>query len=218
MSRKQRRAAANSAQPTTLEEIPLKQPDRSGPTEPTLYDLAAEREAELWKQIPADKAQKAKEAEAAKAQPLQDGKSEQSEDALLTAIVYGVTLTSVNITLDILTWHQYAQELVYRSLIQRNLSTTLPLSTLLVYIFHAPYFGLTRFEWLRQAIFFCAAVGCGIYAVYLSNEGAFLAVMKRVPPVITMALWAVIEMGPVSSLSSVGLVALAVWWKSWKVF
>ena len=222
MSRKQRKAAANSksAEPFTIQEIPLKQPDRSGPKQPTLFDLAAEREAELHKQIPGYKAKKAKDSSAAAVnnglQP--ELETAEADDALLTAILYGLTLTTVHITLDILTWHQYAQELDYKSLIKRNIKSTLPLSILLVYIFHAPWFGLTRFEWLRQTLFFCAAAGSGIYVIYLCNDAPFLAVMKRVPPVVTLALWAVLEMGPLSSVASICLVLITSLWQGWKLY
>ncbi|KAL9049934.1 MAG: hypothetical protein Q9162_006934 [Coniocarpon cinnabarinum] len=223
MSRKTRKAASSPSHPTkepyTLHEIPLKQPDRSGPSQPTLFDLAAEREAELRKQIPQYEAKRAKKS----AQPsTSDAKiaidTEQSDDALLTALIYGFTLTSVHITLDILTWHQYAQEMQYWPLVTRNLKSTLPMSMLLVYVFHAPFFGLTRFEWLRQVLFFCAAVGCGVYAVYLCNEGPFLAVMKRVPPVVTMVLWAMLEMGPGMCAGAVGIVVTTVLWRGWSLY
>lgn len=225
MSRKQRKAATPSQdpQPLHLQEIPLEYPDRSGPKAPTLYDLAAQREAELRAQIPEYEARKRKrDQQAAKekefAAPEPSTESEQSEDAFLTALIYGLTLTSVHITLDILTWHQYAQELSYPHLIKRNVTSTLPVATLMVFMFHSPYVGLTRFEWLRQTLFFCAAVGCGLYAVYLSNEGPFLAVMKNVPPVVTMVLWCVLEMGPVASAVSVALVGVGTWWNGWKLF
>ena len=240
MSRKQRRSAATangsaaksedaSLKEFKITEIPFAQPDRSGPKQPTLFDIAAQREADLHKRADAMNAQRAKQ-RGNKSSPQGNGKiskvSEELEppssttnvDAFLVSLLYGVTLTSLHLTLDIVTWHQYAQELAYGFLMKRNMITTLPLATFLVFVFHSPAFGIARYEWLRQMIFFCAAVGCGIYAVAMSNEGAFLAVMKKVPPAVTVMLWAVMEMNVMYSVISVAITGVVVWWMNWTVY
>lgn len=224
-SRKQRRAAANGhAKPSTVDEIPLAQPDRSGPQAPTLYDIAAEREASLRAQIPALEAKRRKEREAqAQAQAKESSATAEpsaptQEDAVFTALLYGITLTTLHLTLDILVWQQYAQDPSWSFLFKRNLKNTLPLAILLVYVFHAPFFGLVKFEWLRQGIFFCASVAAGIYAWMLSLDASYLAVMKKVPPSVTLVLWAVMEMRLAPAVGSVAGIAVGVWWLGGKAF
>lgn len=181
-----------------------KHPDRSKPKTPTLFDLAASREKELF-----DKARIKKGA-----LPSSDVGD---ESPMLLAILYGVTLTSLNLTLDILVWHQYSQDYPYAALIFRNLATTLPILLLLVFVFHSTWFGIARFPLLRQLLFFCAALASGMYAVWQSNEGTYLAVMKKVPPAGTLWVWAVLEMGAAGGASSLIIVAIWAWWNglSW---
>lgn len=106
-------------------------------------------------------------------------------------------------------WHQYAQDFTYRALIRRSLLTSLPLYLVCVFIFHSPWFGIVRVERVRQTLFFCCAVACGVYAVQLSNDNAYLAVMKKAPPTGTLWVWAVMEMGPTGG--AVSLLMVAAW-------
>ena len=61
-------------------------------------------------------------------------------------------------------------------------------------------------------MFFCASVVCGCYIIYSTNEEAYLAVMKKVPTLGCVWVWAVVEMRLVVGVASLGVDALFMWW------
>lgn len=100
--------------------IKLKQPDRSGPTDKTLLDLANERD--LFKQAAAKERQNKR----------QDGEEDEDEDdegeglppgaeRILETLLYSVSLAMLHLTLDVLVQQQYALEMEWFKVIQRAL-------------------------------------------------------------------------------------------------
>lgn len=100
--------------------IKLKQPDRSGPTDKTLLDLANERD--LFKQAAAKERQNKR----------QDGEEDEDEDdegeglppgaeRILETMLYSVSLAMLHLTLDVLVQQQYALEMEWFKVIQRAL-------------------------------------------------------------------------------------------------
>lgn len=100
--------------------IKLKQPDRSGPTDKTLLDLANERD--LFKQAAAKERQNKR----------QDGEEDEDEDdegeglppgaeRILETLLYSVSLAMLHLTLDVLVQQQFALEMEWFKVIQRAL-------------------------------------------------------------------------------------------------
>lgn len=105
--------------------IKLKQPDRSGPTDKTLFDIANERN--LFKQAAAKERQNKR----------QNGEIEEEDDdgddegegeglppgaeRILETILYSVSLAMLHFTLDVLVQQQYAVEMEWFKIIQRAL-------------------------------------------------------------------------------------------------
>ncbi|KAJ2902626.1 hypothetical protein MKZ38_000293 [Zalerion maritima] len=103
--------------------IKLAQPDRSGPTDQTLLDLAQEQD--LFGQ--ADKAQARSRRKAAKKDargPLElEGDEEEEKvdpevDHLMDTFFWGISLAMLHFTLDVLVQHQYAMEIEWMKVIR----------------------------------------------------------------------------------------------------
>lgn len=96
--------------------IPLAQPDRSGPypSRKTLLDLAAERN------LFDPKHQKLKNGKLpANAVPLKD--EEPLVGRLGEAVLWSASLSMLHLTFDVLTQHQYATEISWPSVVTRSL-------------------------------------------------------------------------------------------------
>ncbi|KAI9671439.1 MAG: hypothetical protein M1831_004348 [Alyxoria varia] len=63
---------------------------------------------------------------------------------LFLAPLYGVTLSMLHFTLDVLVWHQYGQEIEWRILAARAVFRVFPLLTVAVFVMHEPWFGIAR--------------------------------------------------------------------------
>lgn len=102
--------------------IKLKQPDRSGPTDKTLFDIANERN--LFKQAAA-KERKNKRQNAEGSDDDEDDDEEEGippgAERILETLLYTVSLTMLHLTLDVLVQQQYAIEIEWFKIIQRDL-------------------------------------------------------------------------------------------------
>lgn len=104
--------------------IKLKQPDRSGPTDKTLFDLANERN--LFQQAAA-KERKNKRQNGGQAEADDDEGDEEGEgippgaERILETLLYTVSLAMLHLTLDVLVQQQYAIEMEWFKIIQRAL-------------------------------------------------------------------------------------------------
>lgn len=102
--------------------IKLKQPDRSGPTDKTLFDLADERN--LFKQALA-KERKNKRQNGEQAEDEDDEDEEEGippgAERILETLLYSVSLAMLHLTLDVLVQQQYAMEMEWFTVIQRAL-------------------------------------------------------------------------------------------------
>ncbi|KAI0017560.1 hypothetical protein F4780DRAFT_782191 [Xylariomycetidae sp. FL0641] len=202
-TRRERKAAAG---------VKLTQPDRSGPTEPTLLQLAQERN--LFDQADQQKDRLARE--------RQDGDHVGQDDAdvalppavdrFMEALLWAISLSMLHFTLDVLVQHQYAVDLVWPPVISRFLQA-LVVFLLLIYVLHphssSPVLlpGLpTKFqEPLRQFIFLATSTVAGCYLVYISNTYSYLAVMKRSPPLGCLWVWSVIELNLTPAIASLAI-------------
>jgi hypothetical protein len=114
----QKRASRSSK--SSGPQIPLRHPDKSGPSQETLLEFAQK------KGLFDEATKKGKANQAAAAAPLQEGqdREEHAEEAELgrfgESVLWGTSLMMVHFTLDVLTTHQYAEELVWGSLVGRS--------------------------------------------------------------------------------------------------
>ena len=137
-----------------VEQIPLAQPDRSGPKAKTLFEIAEERQRELkgttkssshatslgvgveevqWKDLWMNN-------ERSKGKGVieshKDGTTEDEESAVeghvvmfIEAIFYSISFSMLHFTLDVLVHSQYAIDIVWRTIIERTLVTFLGTSS-----------------------------------------------------------------------------------------
>lgn len=224
-NRKERRAQAkanNQPMPPPLRtaaDLPMRQPDRSGPKGKTLYDLAEERRAEL----------------AAHGQPFSkihsDGLVRDENGTILSAsskdfsdeplgpfgeaVFLTVSLAMLHFTLDVLVYNQYRQEIEWPPIFKR----TGTLAPVLLFIIYALKTRTARkVEVLRQMLFLAIAVGSGCYVIYAGNTYSYYAVMKRAPPLGTLWIWSVVEMKLEWALASVVVNLGFLFWGGYSVF
>ncbi|KAI0103876.1 hypothetical protein GGR51DRAFT_561530 [Nemania sp. FL0031] len=201
-TRKERKAA---------DKIRLAQPDRSGPSEQTLLDLAHERD--LFKQAdehPANRRQK-------KGVRDEDGDDDgellsPTAERIMDALLWTVSLAMLHFTLDVLVQHQYAVEIVWPQIVTRALMA-LVVFFAFFYVLHPhpsspillPGLPLRFQEPLRQAIFFVASTVSGCYLIDISNNYGYLYVMKRSPPLGCLWIWSVIELNITPAILSLAI-------------
>ena len=226
-NRKERRAAASNPI-TKASDIPLSQPSRHQPKSKSLFEIAAERQFQLKTGTPFAAST------GNSSQPLittttinPDGtlsdtspkNHHQVNDDPIgpfgQAIFFGLTLTMLHFTLDVLVHNQYRQEIGWDLILQRTL-TAFPILVLLVYLLHRLNPESTSI-WV-QALFLGMSVGSGCYLIYSSNELAYFAVMQMAPPLGTLWVWSVIEMQLLVALSSLGAVGAYFWWGGYTIF
>lgn len=193
-------------------EIPMAQPDRSGPKGKTLYELAEERQALL-----------------AKGQPFlqkhDDGLVRDEEGNVLDsdapigpvgeAFFYTSTLSMLHFTLDVLVYNQYRQEIEWPPIFRRT-GTILPILFMLIYMLHSKT--ASSFPIARQLFYLAVTVAAGCYMIYAGNTYDYFAVMKRAPPIGTLWVWSVIEMNLPYALVGTGVNLGYMWWHGYTVF
>jgi hypothetical protein len=222
-NRKERRAAAKEKENPT-HEIPLKQPDRSAPTHKTLYDIAAERNAQLKGGQPFKRAEGQSYAEpnvvtttinpdGSLSLPAEtENPDEDPIGPFANAILFGVTLTMLHFTLDVLVHNQYRQSFDWKMISNRTL-TAFPILVALIYSLHQ-----RAKAWWCQALFTAVSVAAGCYLIYSSSKEPYFAIMKRAPPVGTLWVWSVLEMRLEVALISLAVVGGYFWWGGYSIF
>ncbi|KAI0004768.1 hypothetical protein F4779DRAFT_68319 [Xylariaceae sp. FL0662B] len=200
-TRKQRKEAREASK------IKLAHPDRSGPTEATLLQLAQDRElfekADRQKRRQHGNSQDAEEAEG-DGEPLSP-----TTERVMDAILWSLSLSMLHFTLDVLVQHQYAVAISWPKIVTRTTQAFL-VFLLLVYVLHPhPSSPVllprlpARFQTpLRQSIFFIAGVSAGCYLIHISNKYGYLAIMKRAPPLGCLWVWSVTELNLTLSVLS----------------
>ncbi|KIV93210.1 hypothetical protein PV10_04445 [Exophiala mesophila] len=236
MNRKQRRAKGSS-EPSiqNASHIPLSRPvkDDSRKTK-TLLELAAEREAQLnpgaRKFNPGSNPENIVEVKIG-----QDGKvipnealaDTRSATPWLDAILLVISLAAIHFTLEILTVHQYAQELRYMPIVLRTLFVAFPTLFALVTLFHGLLLPITSDSFsrsvqrwilaLRQLSYLVMANVAGCYLIHVTNDRGYYAVMKTAPAVGTIWVWAVLELGLLGALGGVVGPGLYAWWNGYGI-
>ena len=214
-NRKERRAEAR-AKPGT---IPLSQPSREIPKAKTLLEIASERQllntssqepspSITTTRINADGSLSVTDSEADPSGP--------DATPYLDAALYTTTLTILHFTLTVLVHHQYAiappslSSLFYSSTVA---SPTPALLLILVALLHP-----RSAHPAIQSLFAILSIAAGAWLVYASNEDAYMAVMKKAPPLGTLWVWAIVEMRWEWAVGCLSIVAAWGWWSGYSIF
>ncbi|KAG5941462.1 hypothetical protein E4U59_001756 [Claviceps monticola] len=214
-TRKQRLATHNN--------VPLRQPDRTGPCEATLLEIAdqrglfqqaAKRERELsatksGKSTP-DGGDVSDDNSKRNSNSAKNSKSNSDNDGplispraerILDAALWTVTIAMVHFTLDVLVHNQYAREMEWSAMAIRTCRAW-GVFLFLFYFLH-PFTPNALFvpglpsrlqHPLRQALFFATSVVAGCSLIHVTNTYGYLATMKQAPPLGCLWLWAVVEL------------------------
>ena len=225
-NRKERRAAAKEsgkpmAPPTAAPKLKMSQPDRSKPKDKTLLDLYEEKKHLLSQGQPFDKG-------AQQTSMSSDGnilfaglhnpdslEDDEPIGPIGNAIFWALSLSMLHFTFDVLVYNQYRQEIEWWPIFQRTL-TMLPILFALIYLLRSDT--AERFPIVRQVFFLVVAVAAGCHTIHVGNQYGYYFVMKRVPPLVTLWLWSVIEMKLPWAVGSVVVDVGYLWWKGYSVF
>ncbi|KAI1326655.1 hypothetical protein F5Y16DRAFT_224251 [Xylariaceae sp. FL0255] len=190
-------------------EIKLVQPDRSGPSDKTLLDIALERD--LFQQADQDPRNRNK--------PDEDNVNEDEAlpplaERIMDTLLWTVSLTMMHFTLDVLVHNQYAASYTFTEITLRAL-TAFGVFVVLFYVLHRhptspvllPGLPLRFQDSLRQAIFFVTSTVAGCYLIHVSSTYSYLAVMKQSPPIGCLWVWSVIELRLSMAVPSLAIAA-----------
>lgn len=218
MSNRRERRAQARANPVTKDKVPLHQPSRDAPTHKTLFDIASERQ--LLHTTPESSSPSITTTKINPDGTISTIESvPDSSDATtpyLDVFLYTATLTMLHFTLTVLVHHQYATtppslaSILYTSTVT---SPTPALILVLVSILHPRSSHL-----FTQILFAFLSVAAGAWLVHASNEDAYMAVMKKAPPLGTLWVWAIVEMRWEWAVGCLGVVAGWGWWKGYSMF
>ncbi|KAK4198069.1 hypothetical protein QBC40DRAFT_179606 [Triangularia verruculosa] len=189
--------------------VRLRQPDRSGPKEKTLLEIAQEKN--LFAE--AQKRQDALNKKARRSETNDDDSSDEEEEEeeaslsptverFLETMLWTTCLSMLHFTLDVLVQHQYSADRVVWPKVWMRFFQALLVFGLLVYNLHPHHSKTTlvpglplRFQsTVRQSIFFVCSVCAGCYMIYITNTFGYLAVMKQAPSLGCLWVWSVIEL------------------------
>ncbi|KAH9430145.1 hypothetical protein MCOR02_009866 [Pyricularia oryzae] len=207
-------ARKRKADPVKIE---LKQPDRSGPSDKTLLDIASERN--LFRQ--ADEKQRENDLKkhgwsaVAAADTTEEGEAESlspQAERILDTLLWGVSLAMLHFTFDVLVQNQFAMEITWPKVFTRAFQALLVFG-FLFYNLHphvsnpilVPFVPRQYQNGIRQAVFFAASTAAGCYLIHVTNEHAYLAVMKTAPSIGCVWVWAVLELNLSLSLLSLAI-------------
>jgi hypothetical protein len=217
-NRKERRAAAKKNgtpfEPTSQiskkgVEMLLAHPDRSGPKGKSLFDLAAERQAELNKLNPN------RNRDDSNTPPGETPFNDDPIGPFGTALLYSISLCMLHFTLDVIVYSQYREAVVWNEIITRT-ATAFPGFLVVVYLLHVET--ATKVPILRNLFFLTTSVAAGCYMVYSGNLHGYFYVMKTAPPIGTLWVWSVVEMDIAYALASIVAVVGYLLWNGFEVF
>ncbi len=255
MNRRQRRAGAatpsSSQALSSAPELPIAPPPPSPhstkPKAKTLYEIAAEREAELsphGQPFPQNHAQpqatklvtitpdgNVSETTPPEAETAAAANTAVPLPPFLDTLLLSAPLSALNFTLSFLTHHQYAQpdllSTAVPSLLKQTLFIAFPTLTLLIHLAHGHAFPAPAIyisprirqgiKVAQQLMFVITANIAGCYLIYLTNDRGYYAVMKRAPAIGTLWVWCVLELGLVGALAGVMGPGAFAWWNGYGV-
>ncbi|KAA8912903.1 hypothetical protein FN846DRAFT_903259 [Sphaerosporella brunnea] len=177
-----------------ISELPLKTPEYGKkPTGRTLLDLIDEKRPRDAAGNPISASHK--EGEAGE----EDKEAEEMEEVFghrANTFFFAVPLTILLFWLDVLVHMQYRQQTDFKLVIMRCIKA-FPAIYAIHYVFHP------RRMWVTVRMFlFGMSIAAGCYIVKAVNKHGYYFVMKKTPPLGTLWIWAVIEMGLMEAVLS----------------
>ena len=147
---------------------------------------------------------------------------------LLDSLLLASSLSALHFTLEVLTVHQYAQELRFPPIFVHTVLVAFPILLFAVHLAHGHVplvSGLNTSNALRQGmeaahqvVFLVFANITGCYLIYLTNDKGYYAVMKRAPSMGTVWVWCVLELGLVGAVLGVIGPGLYAWYNGYGIF
>ena len=212
-NRRERRAQARKKD----NEVPFSQPSRDVPKQKTLLEIAEERQL-LPSSLPASPRPLVTQTKINSDGSLSEVPAEGSSDSLrespgsvyLDIALYTSTLSLLHFTFTVLVHNQYAStppslpSILYASTIT---SPTPLLLLVLVAVLHP-----RSAQKATQLLFALMSVVCGMWLVHTTNRDAYLATMKKAPPLGTLWVWAVVELKWEIAVGCLTVVAGWGWW------
>lgn len=203
MNRKQRRAAAtdatsSAAQLSSAADIPLARPNPHGEKGKTLFEIAAERQAQLASHGQPFPTSNDVSSEPTFVKISSDGRlttdrsprsTQSADDAdtttatmgaspvappILDTIFLALPLSGLHFTLSFLTAHQYAQELLIRALILNAVFIAFPTLALVIHLLHGHLFGLDSARIPRAVQRAAAVVQQTVFLLAANIAGCYL--------------------------------------------
>ncbi|KAG6004374.1 hypothetical protein E4U21_001137 [Claviceps maximensis] len=211
--------------------LQLRHPDRSGPSQETLLEIASRHAAQ--QHLFSKASTRANELARARQHGTADDDDDDDDDDdrgdksavlssraehILETGLWTVTLATLHFTFDVLVQNQYGREIDWPSIVARTLRAW-GVFLFLFYSLHPfdpkatllPFLPRHLQHPLRQAIFFAVSVLSGCRLIHITNSYGYLATMKQAPPLGCLWLWAVVELDLV--WGCVGLLFAAVFLK-----
>lgn len=238
MNRRERRAKdAKQSKIQNADDIPLARPPQDNQRKAkTLYELAAERQAQLAAEsgskpeIPTeDNVVNVAIGPNGEIKTL-DGSalpSQQNEDInpWLDTLLLSVSLSMVHFTFEALTLHQYAEELQWDKVFWDTILQAFPILTLLIHFMHGHLVTIKTSKkisdaigGLKQILFLLVANFAGCELVRITNTEGYMAVMKDAPSIGTVWVWSVIELGLLGAVSAVAGPAAYAWYNGYGIY
>jgi hypothetical protein len=240
MNRRQRRAKGpQTATLQSADDIPMSRPreDEAKPRGKTLYEIAADRQAQMGIAGKPFSAVDATKENVKYVKITPDGKTvdvtengevvkphDDDDEAgpVLDTLFLASSLSALHFTLDVLTVHQYAEQLRLPPIFLNTLLVVFPTLFFLVHLLHghlpllssAALSERTRniFSLFQQGLFIITANVAGCYLIHLTNDKGYYAVMKKAPSVGTIWVWSVLELGLIGSLAGVTGPGIFAWY------
>ena len=200
--------------------IPLEQPSREKVKEKTLLDIASERQLLKGTNSLAEKGQPSIVTTTINADGslshTRNGQAEELGDSpWVDVLLYSISLLTLYFTFTFLVHHQYAASppRVMSLLSETFVSFTPMVLVLLVAILHP-----SNGHPIVQAIFAIASLTAGIEIVRISNEEAYLAVMRKAPALGVIWVWAAVESRWEVAAGTTAVVGAWTWYKGYAVY
>jgi len=239
MSRKQKRAQTSKVSKDDDDDVDVpyaRPPENPKRNAKTLYELAAERQATLASGtdtvdslLTKDNVVNVAIGPDGEIRPL-DGSTlpvqSTSEDVSprLDTLLLAVSLSALHFTLEALTVHQYAEQLIWKHVFWHTVLQAFPVLCLLIHFMHGNLVSIhmskqvaDAISGLKQLLFVAVANVSGCYLIYLTNDEGYMAVMKNAPSIGTIWVWSVIELGLVGALAGVAGPGAYAWYNGYGI-
>lgn len=239
MNRKQRRAQGSDQRRDAADVLKRPSDDKRQRQAKTLYEIAAEKQAELLPDGPrfdpnnSTRVVNLKVGADGKVEPLDDDDLPdihstiplEEYSPLLDTLLLSISLSTLHFTLEALTVHQYAEQLIWKHVFWHTVLQAFPVLTLLVHTMHGHIFRVklsaTMQKWTnlaRQVIYVIVANLTGCYLIQVTNDKGYMAVMRNAPSTGTVWVWCIIELGLAGALAGIAGPGAYAWWNGYGIY